>query len=247
MKCAAIWDRLPALAGGDLDREQTRRCEEHLAACVSCRARYAELQQTLRILQRVGQSEPLPRGFSAALQERLAAEPAPAPSRLSRLWRWLAELHLDSAPRLALIAVSLAVLGAAPLLLRGRSPSVSASLGGSGLPVYPRPSAAAEHEVAAAFRVPAQRTAVLRFDFVADVEVPDVEFEVVLPSELFFIDGSQPVPDKRLVWRGSLASGSNPIPLAVRGSQPGHYRITAHARGGGVDVQHDILLEVVRS
>ncbi len=246
MKCEAIQNRLPALAGGDLDREGVRLCEEHLASCAVCRGRYADLQATLRLLNRVGGSEPLPAGFSAALHRRLAAEPAPRPSLFTRILSWAAEHHLDSSPRLALAALGVLVLLSTPLVLRGRGVSGGAAgslAGGAAGPHAVGP----EGEVAAAFRVPAQRTAVLRFDFVADVEVPDVEFEVTLPSDLFFIDGSEPVPQKRLVWRGSLSSGSNPIPLAVRGSKPGRYRVTAHARGIGVDVQHDILLEVVRS
>ena len=48
MKCEAIQNRLPALAGGDLDREGVRLCEEHLASCAVCRGRYADLQATLR-------------------------------------------------------------------------------------------------------------------------------------------------------------------------------------------------------
>lgn len=244
MTCGAIQSRLPALAGGDLDREGARQCGEHLATCATCSRRYAELQATLRLLHRVGASQQPPQGFSAALHRRLLAEPAPAPSLLSRLWRLAATLHLDSAPRLAMAAIAVVVLLAVPIGLRGRAPKGGpAAAGGSGAAT----SDTMDHEVAAAFRVPAQRTAVLRFDFVADVEVPDVEFEVSLPSELYFIDGSEPVPEKRLVWRGSLSSGSNPIPLAVRGSKPGRYRVTAHARGTGVDVQHDILIEVVRS
>lgn len=243
MTCKATQNWLPALAGGDLDREATRQCEQHLATCAGCSQRYAELQATLRLLRRIGESEAPPPGFAAGLHRRLASEPAPRPALLARLWQLAATLHLDSSPRLVLAAVSVVVLLALPLALRGRDPRGSST--GAGTTGQARD--AAEHEVAAAFRVPAQRTAVLRFDFVADVEVPDVEFEVTLPSDLFFIDGSEPVPEKRLVWRGSLSSGSNPIPLAVRGSKPGRYRVTAHARGTGVDVQHDILLEVVRS
>lgn len=248
MKCEAIQKLLPALAGGDLDRSQAAACQQHVATCTACANRLNELQQTLRLLRQIGVSEPLPAQFQASLHRRLAATPPPALSLRARLWQFAERLRIDSAPRLLLAGAALGVLVLLPVVLRDRGHSVTASNSG-GTSVGPSASTAAgpEQEVAASFRVPAQRTAVLRFDFVADVEVPDVEFEVTLPSELFFIDGAEPVPEKRLVWRGSLSSGSNPVPLAVRGSKPGRYRVTAHARGEGVDVTHDILLEVVRS
>ena len=247
MKCEAIQKLLPALAGGDLDRSQAVACEQHVAACAACADRLAGLQHTLRLLRQVGMSEPLPAQFQASLHRRLAQTPAPTPTLGVRIWQLAERLHLDSGPRLLLAGAALTLLIAVPLTLRDRGPGAGSSnalaQSGSGTSA----ATGTEQEVAASFRVPAQRTAVLRFDFVADVEVPDVEFEVTLPSELFFVDGAEPVPEKRLVWRGSLSSGSNPIPLAVRGSKPGRYRVTAHARGEGVDVKHDILLEVVRS
>jgi hypothetical protein len=202
--------------------------------CAECELRLQELKRTLALLHRVGQSEPLPAGFEAALHLRLAAEPPPAPGFMARLWRVLERLQLDSAGRLGLALAAAALLLIALPQLRRNTGSGGHSLSG-------------EQEVAAAFRVPQQRIAVVRFDFVADVEVRDVEFEVTLPSGLNFIDEGKVVPEQRLVWRGSLASGSNPIPLAVRGAKPGRYRVTAQARGAGLAVQHDILLEVVRS
>jgi hypothetical protein len=249
MKCEAIQKLPPALAGGDLDRSQATACTRHVATCADCAERLRSLRQLQQLLQQVGQSEPLPADFRAALHRRLAQTPPPEPTLLTR-WLGLAErLRIDSAPRTLLAGAAVVALLAVPLALRDRgatqgSAGLTAPAGGAGLATT---ATTVEQEVAASFRVPAQRTAVLRFDFVADVEVPDVEFEVTLPSELFFVDGAEPVPEKRLVWRGSLSSGSNPIPLAVRGSKPGRYRVTAHARGEGVDVTHDILLEVVRS
>jgi hypothetical protein len=92
--------------------------------------------------------------------------------------------------------------------------------------------------------VPQKRIAVVHLDFVSDESIDDVEFEVTLPSELHFIDGGHALAQRTLSWRGSLSTGSNPIPLAVRGSKPGRYRVTAQARGLGLAVRHDILLEV---
>lgn len=243
MKCEAIQKLLPAWAGGDLDRSQAALCEQHVAVCIACADHAKGLQQTLKLLRQVGQAERPPADFQRSLHRRLAQTPPPVPMLTARLWRLAETLHLDSTPRLLLVGTAMVALLLVPVLLRDRDSSVGPQMA-SGVGAL---TAAAEQEIAASFRVPAQRTAVLRFDFVADVEVPDVEFEVTLPSELFFVDGAEPVPEKRLVWRGSLSSGSNPIPLAVRGSKPGRYRVTAHARGEGVDVKHDILLEVVRS
>jgi hypothetical protein len=237
MKCDDIKELLPALAGGDLglSRDEEARCQEHLEGCSDCRQNLESLKRTLKLLHRVGESEQLPSGFQLSLHRRLAAEPPPTPSLIARLWRLLEQLQIDSAPRIGLALGAAALLGLVVLpQLRHGSGSALHNLSG-------------EQEVAAAFRVPQQRIAVVRFDFVADVKVEDVEFEVTLPNELNFIDEGKVLAEKRLVWRGSLASGSNPIPLAVRGSKPGRYRVTAQAHGGGLDVRHDILLEVVRS
>ncbi len=238
MKCDGIKELLPALAGGDLglSREEEVRCSEHLESCSDCRLRFESLKRTLSLLRRVGESEQLPAGFQLSLHRRLAALPAPVPPLSARFWRLLERLRIDTAPRLGLAltaAAALLVLIALPQLHHGNGSALHNPSG--------------EQEVAAAFRVPQQRIAVVRFDFVADVEVQDVEFEVTLPNELNFIDEGKVLSEKRLVWRGSLASGSNPIPLAVRGNKPGRYRVTAQAHGDGLAVRHDILLEVVRS
>jgi anti-sigma factor RsiW len=239
MSCEAIRSLLPAFVGSDLglSQKESLQCAEHVATCPGCAERTESLRRTLQLLRRVGRSESPPAGFQASLHLRLAQEPPPRLPLSGRLWRWLESVGLDSAPRLgvATAGLGLIVLIAALPALRGPSVVGRGSHGAAG------------EEVAAAFQVPQQHVAVVRFDFVADVEVPDVEFEVTLPSELHFMDAGQPVPEQKLVWRGSLSSGSNPIPLAVRGSKPGRYRVTARARGAGISVRHDILLEVVRS
>lgn len=237
MTCETVQELLPAVAGGDsgLPRSEAEQVKAHLGGCAACAARMDSLKQTLSLLRRVGREEALPSGFAAALHLRLAAEPPPKPSLLARVWRFLEKLHLDSVPRLGLAigALALLVVVALPQLRNGNGSN------GHG--------PAVEQEVAAAFRVPQQRIAVVRFDFVADVQIEDVEFEVTLPNELHFVDAGKILPDRKLVWRGSLSSGSNPIPLAVRGTKPGRYRVTAQAHGAGLAVRHDILLEVVQS
>jgi hypothetical protein len=243
MKCDTVKELLPAVAGGDsgLERDESAQLQVHLVACVSCAARLESLRDTLSLLRRVGESEPLPRDFAASLHLRLSREPAPIPPLTARLFRWFERLHLDSAPRLGLAVAALAIV----VVVVGQS---MAPLGrGRDHDKTPPATPELAQEVAAAFSVPQQRIAVVRFDFVADVEVPDVEFEVTLPSELHFVDEGKILPERRLVWRGSLSSGSNPIPLAVRGVKPGRYRVTAKASGAGIAVRHDILLEVVRS
>ncbi len=242
MKCTHCRPLLAALAGGDLPAAQRERCQAHVAACRGCAQHLAELQATVGLLRRVGQSEPLPPDFAAALHRRLAAVPPPPMPFLSRLWQALGGLGLDSGPRLGLglgAAAGLCVL----LFVVGR---IGPGGRDNGTLAY-APTAAAVPEIAAAFRVPSRRVAVVHLDFVADVALADVEFEVTLPSELHFVDGGQPLAERTLLWHGSLAMGRNPIPLAVSGVKPGRYRVTAQARGPGVQVRHDILLEVVPS
>jgi anti-sigma factor RsiW len=239
MSCETVRSLLPALAGGELGgrSDDATSCAEHLAGCPDCTDRLESLRRTILLARRVGKREPLPAGFAAALHLRLAHEPPPRQPLRAQLWRMLESLGLYSRLRLGALAAAAGLL----LLLAVGPTRRSAPSGGQSS------HGSASEEVAAAFQVPQQRVAVVRFDFVADVDVPDVEFEVTLPSELHFIDDGQPLAAQKLVWRGSLLSGSNPVPLAVRGSKPGRYRVTAQARGAGVAVRHDILLEVTRS
>lgn len=234
MKCAQCRPLLAALAGGDLPTRQSERCQEHLAACTDCARRLDELQATVALLRRIGRSEPLPRDFAAALHRRLAAAPPPPTPLMSRLWQALALLGLDSGKRLGLAAAGLCALLLAVGTVRHARDGGAAAY-------------APEQEVAAAFRVPSRRVAIVHLDFVADAALADVEFEVTLPSELHFVDAGKPLAERTLLWHGSLAMGRNPIPLAVSGVKPGRYRVTAQARGSGVQVRHDILLEVVPS
>lgn len=238
MKCAQCRPQLAALAGGELSRRDRERCAAHVAECPACAEQLRELQSTIALLRRVGAQEPLPPDFGAALHRRLAATPPPVLPWSQRLVEVLESLGLQGGRPLAFAGAGAAVALAAFLLISraGHRP------GEGSAPLY-----AAGQEVAAAFRVPSQRVAVVHLDFVADVALADVEFEVTLPSELHFVDGGKPLAERTLAWRGSLLMGRNPIPLAVSGAKPGRYRVTAQARGSGVQVRHDILLEVVPS
>ena len=237
MNCAQCQPRLAALAGGDLEATWRERCQVHVTACADCAQRLGELRAAVALLRRVGQTEPLPTDFRAALHRRLAAEPPPKLPLSRRLWQLLEFAGLDSGRRLGLGAAAAGLL--ALLFL---SPAVRPRAGEGAAAGGPP-----EQEIAAAFRVPSRRVAVVQLDFVAEVPLADVEFEVTLPSELHFVDGGQPVVERTLTWHGSLATGRNPIPLAVSGVKPGLYRVTAQARSPGMQVRHDILLEVVPS
>lgn len=234
MKCARCHEMLPAHAGGELPPSEQARCQAHIDACAACAARLDELREAVSLLRQVGRSEPVP-PWQAELRRRLSQQPAPSPSLPARIWQVLERLGLDSTPRLGLAAAGLGLLLiAVPLGLRTRGEPTAAVF-------------VPDEQIAASFRVPSQRIAVVQLDFVADDAVDDVQFEVTLPSGLQFIDAGRPLVERTLSWRGSLATGSNPIPLAVRGDRPGRYRVVALARGSGIEVRHNILLEVVVS
>lgn len=237
MNCARCHELLPALAGSELAPSERARCQAHLMSCTACTARLRELREGLTLLQEAGRDEVLPSGFQSELHRRLASEPIPRPPLSVRLGRLVEPLGLDRLPRLGLAAAGLALIGV---------------VGAGVATLGPRPRGESavfvpDEQIAASFRVPSQRIAVVQIDFVADDPVQDVLFEVTLPTGLQFIDGGRPLLERTLSWRGALATGSNPIPLAVRGSKPGRYRVVASARGPGLEVRHDILLEVVSS
>jgi len=233
MKCKNCAELLPALTSRDLSRSVRSSVEEHLSSCESCRSHQAQLCETIALLREAGRAEQVPPDFQHKLHARLLGEPSPKISLLTRLWQNLEQLGLDSGPRLlAGVAVALLVVAllAAPLRKRGEST------------VF-----VPDEAVAASFRIPSHRVAVVQLDFVADVSVDDVEFEINLPGELEFVDGGEAIKERHLAWRGSLSVGSNPVPVAVRGARPGRYRVTAHARSRDVLVRHEVLLEVVPS
>jgi hypothetical protein len=92
--------------------------------------------------------------------------------------------------------------------------------------------------------VPASKVAVIRLDFTADVAVEQADFQVSLPEGLQFWADGELLPHRSFEWTQPLQEGNNVIPVAVRGQRPGRYLVTAVARVGGQDIQHDVLLEV---
>lgn len=235
MKCADCTKLLPSLTSGELSRDSRASIDAHLSGCSSCQRHLTELRQTIGMLRDAGRSMASPLDFQRKLHARLSAEPPPKLPILTRLWWSLERLGLDSGPRLlAGATLAFAVVFLLTVPLRHQRETTARVF-------------VPEETVAASFRIPSHRVAVVQLDFVADVSVEDVEFEVNLPGELEFVDGGQAIPERHIAWHGSLSVGSNPVPVAIRGAHPGRYRLTAHARGRDITVRHEILLEVVPS
>lgn len=235
MKCADCTKQFPSLTSGELSRDSRASIDAHVAGCASCQRHLTELRQTILMMRDAGRNIAMPSDFQRKLHARLLAEPPPKRPILTRLWWSLERLGLDSGPRLlagATLSIAIVLLLVVPLRQKGESTAR----------VF-----VPEETVAASFRIPSQRVAVVQLDFVADVSVDDVEFEVSLPGELEFVDGGQAIPERHIAWHGSLSVGSNPVPVAIRGVRPGRYRVTAHAKGRDITVRHEVLLEVIPS
>jgi hypothetical protein len=178
--------------------------------------------------------DPPDAGFGALLRERLVAEGPPrAPGLLDRArdaWaRWRGRLVWPAAGVLA-GAATFALL----LLARGPSPR---------LPVVAAPAqpAVADETVHV---IPADKIAVIRLTFTAQVAVDEVAFQVRLPEGLAFWSDGRALPERTFVWRGSLVAGENAVPIAVRGARPGRYRVLTTAEMDQHRVEHAVILEV---
>ena len=190
-----------------------------------------ELEATQALLGKAG-TAPLPEGFALELHAKLVAAGPPQLSWMMRLRRAIAERPLWTTVGAATAAAALAV-AVTHHLDRPRAPlEVAAAM----------PSPAVEAPIA---RVPSAKVALVKIDFVAEKSVEDVQFEIMLPDGLRFFSRGQELAERTFRWSGKLAPGSNPLPIAVKGTRPGTYRVVAHAVGDGVDVTHEVLLEVV--
>jgi hypothetical protein len=225
--CKHTRDRLAPLLRGELPARQAAAVRTHLAGCPGCGGALDEMQATLSLLGRLAaEDEPLPSGFSASLHRALAVAGRPLPaSPWARLGEWL-----PARPALLATAAAVVLLLAAALLLRAPGGGAAVARG----PVDP------------VFQVPHSRVAMVRIDFVVDQAVDDVEFVVVLPSGLSFVSEGQVLPDREFRWRGRLEPGSNLVPVAVRGERAGRYVVAARVRGGEVNAEHKVVLEVTR-
>jgi len=160
-------------------------------------------------------------GFQASLHRRLvAAGPPIDPSPWAR-WR----------ERLAAPAFYWPALGAAAglamVLLLSR----------------PGPTAPDGRALAATV-VPATQVALVRLTLSADAAVDAAHIRVTLPPGLSFWAEGQALAQRDFEWTQALAPGDNEIPIAVRGQNPGRYRIAVDATIGGQRVEDVVLIEV---
>ena len=222
MSCAEVDVMLPELAGGELAGERAARVREHVEHCPACASRLAELTATVSLLRRAGDA-PLPAGFQAELHFKLAAA-KPAEASLGERFRsWLAARPFAFAAAAAALSALLAVGGTLALL--GKSSGTA--------PV-----------ALAGFRVPEAKVALVKIDFVSGKEIDDVSFEILLPDGLRFYSGGHELAERSFQWQGKLNSGSNLVPITVKGNRPGLYHVIAHATGDNLDVSQDVILEV---
>lgn len=160
-------------------------------------------------------------GFRATLHRRLVEAGTPAaPSAWARLAEALRAPGLRWPALGAAAGLAAALLVAAPAL---RAPA-GAPAGGTVLP--------------------STRVAVVRLNLAADAPVDAAHIRVSLPPGLAFWADGQALASRELSWSQPLEPGDNEIPIAVRGQQPGRYRIGVAADVGGQRIQEEILLEV---
>jgi anti-sigma factor RsiW len=229
MSCVEAQEILPEVAGGEAPSAEAEAALAHTRGCADCAAFYAELEATVALARKAGPTR-LPEGFALALHHRLVQAGPPPVSWLQRLQRAIAARPLWATLGSATLAASLAVL-----VMRGLVQPP---------PVAPTPAPAPAQAEAIA-RVPSSKVALVKIDFVAERSVEDVQFEIMLPDGLRFFSSGHELAERTFRWNGKLLSGSNPLPIAVKGAQPGRYRVVAHAVGDGIDVTHEVILEVV--
>jgi hypothetical protein len=176
---------------------------------------HADIRARLRGLQ---VDPPAPADFQARLHQRLvAAGPPEAPG----LWRRL----VDGGSTKRLVP-AFGLVAATVLVTLWMTRSV--------VPVAP-----------SGVEVPVSKVAVVHVDLKAAVAVESADIQITLPPGLAFWSDGEELAERSFTWSQPLAAGSNEIPIAVRGKEPGLYRLTVSAHIGGQDVQHDVLLEVI--
>ena len=85
----------------------------------------------------------------------------------------------------------------------------------------------------------------VRINLSAEVAVESAHIQVNLPEGLVFWAGGQELPQRSFEWTQPLRAGDNDIPIAVRGTRPGRYRMTLSARIGSQRVEDEVVLEVI--
>lgn len=174
--------------------------------------------------------DPAELGFQAALHRRLVAAGPPEPAS-----GW--------------DRVRLAFRRPAPWLwpVMGVAAGIAAFLVMSALQQPPPPPTLAEASRPLAepgTQVPVSKVAVIKLNFTADVAVEQADFQVSLPEGLSFWADGKELELRSFQWTQALSAGSNLIPIAVRGTRPGRYLVTAQARTGDQKIEHEVVLEV---
>lgn len=222
MSCADVRELLTDVAGGELEGARADEARAHAASCLSCGRQLAELEATIGLLRRAG-SEPLPEGFSLSLHRALVAAGKPRLGLVDRVRAAIALRPVTFAASAAALAAMLATGGTMLALPRAHAPAPT---------------------MAAAYKVPGSKLALVKIDFVAEKAIDNVAFEITLPDGLRFVSGGQELAERTFRFQGKLEAGSNPIPIAVRGPRAGRYKVIAHAIGAELDVTHEVVLEV---
>ena len=175
-------------------------------------------------------------GFGAALHRKLVQAGPPAePTWWRRMLGQLGQL----VPPAGALHPGRALLG--PALGAAVAAAAFVVLGPQRQPLPASPSAGA----LVVAQVPATKVAVVRVNLSADVAVQDARIRISLPDGLYFWADGQELAQREFEWTQPLEAGDNDIPIAVRGRQPGSYRMTVTARINGASVVDDVLLEVV--
>ena len=189
--------------------------------------------------------------FMSSLHLRLVAQGPLQPQGVrARLTAWIA-----AHPAFGWPALGAATGVAAFCILFTFFPSVSRTSGGTVSSqivknftiVKPETLPTAPAEVVATYSVPAEKVALIKINFTADVSIQDVTFEVSLPPGLVFWSQGEVLAEQVFRWPGTLDAGDNVVPVAVRGSKPGLYRVKAKAEMFGQVIEHEVVLQVLES
>jgi hypothetical protein len=210
----------------------------HADGCAACGARLMQLEIAARLMRQAGEVR-LPDGFQEELHRKLVAAEPPALSLRTRLAAWTRLHPLSALGLAAALSAVLAMAGTTAVLLHGaRDFGAGASWGATS-------NRSSESAIAAPhFKVPAEKVALVKIDFASAKAIDDVDFEILLPDGLHFFSGGQELAERTFQWRAKLGAGSNVVPIAVKGSHPGRYRVIAHATGRDLDVSQEVVLEV---
>ena len=181
-----------------------------------------ELRDRLRALRVDPPAEP----FLGALHRRLASAGVPdRPGLWQRLW--------SPAPR--------------------GSPWVWPAFAGAGVAAVlvfalfrtAPPSPVGRPVTVASAELPATKVAVVRMNLTAEVAVESAHIRISLPDGLVFWADGKELAQRSFEWTQPLHAGDNDIPIAVRGSRPGQYRMTLTANIGKDRVEDDVLIQVI--